>query len=86
MVIGDLMTRTLEPPTSGTCTGRLAQALGMISNAMHSLGELKAKITVEQGSIQMVANLVDDDGEEDEEESLEDEEDVFKGVRATLVP
>jgi len=40
----------------------------MMSNAMHSLGELEAEITVEQGSIRMVTNLVNDDGEEDKEE------------------
>jgi len=80
MVIGDLMTRTLTPSTSGTRTGRLAQALGLMSNAMHSMSELEAEITVEQGSVWMVANLVDDDGEE-EEESSEEEEGAFEGDR-----
>ena len=47
---------------------------------MHSMSELKAEITVEQGSVRMVANLVDDDGEE-EEESLEEEEGAFEGDR-----
>ena len=67
-VIGDLMTRTLTPSASGTRTGRLAQALGLMSNAMHSMSELEAEITVEQGSVRMVANLVD---EVEEEESSE---------------
>jgi len=53
-------------------------ALGMMSNTMHSLGELEAEITVEQGSVQMVINLVNDDGEEEEGETLE-EECSFKG-------
>jgi len=51
-----------------------------MSNAMHSMSELEAEITVKQGSIWMVANLVDDDGEE-EEESSEEEEGVFEGDR-----
>ena len=50
----------------------------MMSNAMHSLGELDAKIAVKQGSVQMVTNLVDDDSEEDKRESLE-EEGSFEG-------
>jgi len=78
MVIGDLMTRTLEPSTSGTCTGRLAQALGMMSSAMYSLNELEADISVESRSVQMVANLVE---EVEDEESEEDEEGVFEGDR-----
>jgi len=47
---------------------------------MHSMSELEAEITVEQGSVQMVANLVDDDGEE-EEGSSEEEEGAFEGDR-----
>jgi len=78
MAIGDLMTWTLEASTSGTRMGCLTQALGMMSNTMHSLGELEAKITVKQGSIWMVANLVDDNGEA-EEESSEEEEGAFEG-------
>jgi len=77
-VIGDLMTRTLAPSTGGTHTGRLAQALGMISNAMHSLDELEADITIGSSSVQMVANLVD---EVEEEESSEEEESAFEGDR-----
>jgi len=72
------MTRTLTPSTSGTRTGRLAQALGLMSNAMYSMSELEAEITVEQGSVRMVANLVD---EVEEEESSEDEESAFEGDR-----
>jgi len=70
------MTQTLTLSTSGTHTGRLAQALGMMSNAMQSLGELKAEVTVERRSVQMVANLV---YEVEEEESSEDEEGAFEG-------
>jgi len=77
MVIGDLMTWTLEPSTSGTRTGRLAQALGMMSKAMHDMDELEASIMVESRSVQMVANLV----EEVEEESSEEEEGSFEGDR-----
>jgi len=61
-----------------TRTGRLAQALGLMSNAMYSMSELEAEITVEQGSVRMVANLVD---EVEEEESSEDEESAFEGDR-----
>jgi len=60
--------------------GRLVQALGLMSDAMCSMSELEAEITVEQGSVRMVANLVDDNGET-EEESLEEEEDAFEGDR-----
>jgi len=70
------VTRTLAPLTSGTRTGRLAQALGMTSNAMQSLGELEAEVTVESRSVWMVANLVN---EVKEEESLEEEEGAFEG-------
>jgi len=70
------MTRTLAPSTGGTRTGRLAQALGMMSDAMYSLNELEADITVESASVQMVTNLVD---EVEEEESSEDEEGAFEG-------
>jgi len=49
-----------------------------MSNAMYSMSELEAEITVEQGSVRMVANLVD---EVEEEESSEDEESVFEGDR-----
>ena len=76
MVIRDLMTQTLELSTSGTHTGHLMQTSDMMSNIMHSLGELEAKITVEQGSVWMVTKLVDE--EEDEGETLEDEESVLK--------
>jgi len=40
----------------------------------------EAKITVEQGSVRMVANLVDDNGEA-EEGGSEEEEGSFKGDR-----
>jgi len=43
-----------------------------------SMSELEAEITVEQGSVRMVANLVD---EVEEEESLEEEESAFEGDR-----
>ena len=38
-----------------------SEALGMMSNAMHSLGELEAEVTVKSRSVRMVANLVDDE-------------------------
>jgi len=76
-----LMTRTLEPSTSGTRTGRLAQALGMMSKAMHDMDELEASIMVESRSVQMVANLVEEVDGEEEEESLEEEEGSFEGDR-----
>jgi len=47
-----------------------------MSNAMHSMSELEAEITVEQGSVRMVANLVN---EVEEEESSEEEESAFEG-------
>jgi len=81
MVIGDLMTRTLEPSTSGTRTGRLAQALGMMSAAMHQMNELKADVLVESRSVQMVANLVEEVDGEAEEEISEEEEGAFEGDR-----
>jgi len=56
--------------------GRLAQALGMMSNAMFRLNDLEADISVESASVQMVANLVE---EVKEEESSEGEESAFKG-------
>jgi len=77
-VIGDLMTRTLAPSTSGTRTGRLAQALGMMSDAVLRMSELEAEVTVESRLVRMVANLVD---EVEEEESSEDEESAFEGDR-----
>jgi len=49
-----------------------------MSNAMYSMSELEAEITVEQGSVRMVANLVD---EVEEEENSEDEESAFEGDR-----
>jgi len=70
------MTQTLEPSISGTRTGRLTQALDMMSKAMYSLDELEADITVESRLVQMVANLVE---EVEEEESSEDEESAFEG-------
>jgi len=39
---------------------------GMMSNAMYSLGELEAEVTVEQGLVQMVMNLVNDDSKEED--------------------
>ena len=78
MVIGDLMTRTLEPSTSGTRSGRLAQALGMMSEAMHEMSRLEADVSVDVASVQMVANLVEEDEDEEHEE---DEESVFEGDR-----
>jgi len=57
---------------------RLAQALGLMSNVMHSMSELEAEITVEQESVRIVANLVD---EVKEEESSEEEESAFEGDR-----
>jgi len=50
----------------------------MISNAMYSLNELEADITIGSLSVQMVANLVD---EVEEEESSEGEENAFEGDR-----
>ena len=76
--IGDLMTRTLEPSTSGTRMGRLGQALDMMSKAVLSLNDLEAEITLKSASVQMVANLVE---EVEEEESLEGEESAFEGDR-----
>jgi len=42
------------------------------------MSELEAEITVNQGSVRMVANLVD---EVEEEESSEEEESAFEGDR-----
>jgi len=78
LALAPSVTRTLAPSTVGTRTGRLAQALGMISNAMYSLDELEADITIGSSSVQMVANLVD---EVEEEESSEGEESAFEGDR-----
>jgi len=50
----------------------------MMSNAMYSLNELEADVTVESASVRMVANLVD---EVEEEEGEEGEESAFEGDR-----